>query len=92
MDPGLPAAESRPKSPQPPNPLRMFGVLVPPALRRAQSSAIVMTEEVLPQLASVDAEMREMEIRIRRARKYYKREREKGNVDVGVVEEMNGKN
>jgi hypothetical protein len=60
----------------------MFGILVPPALRSAQSSSITMVERVIPQLASVDAEMREMEIRIRRARKYYKREMERGNVLV----------
>lgn len=39
-----------------------------------------MIENVIPALASVDAEMRDVEIRIRRARKYYKRgvEREMG--------------
>jgi hypothetical protein len=43
-----------------------------------------MVERVIPQLASVDAEMRETEIRIRRARKHYKRDLERGE-GVGSV-------
>jgi hypothetical protein len=71
----------------------MFGILVPAALRSAQSSAVTMVEKVIPQLASVDAEMREMEIRIRRARKYYKRDVERGlaNVDVKEKVEVEGR-
>jgi hypothetical protein len=60
--------------PSPKNPLNMFGILVPPSLRSAQASAIIMVSSAIPQLASIDAEMREIEIRIRRARKHHKRE------------------
>lgn len=51
------------------DPIRWFGILVPPALRAAQSvfkSAVL--EDVGP-LLRVDAEMKEVEIEIRRARK-----------------------
>ena len=62
--------------PSPKNPLNMFGILVPPTLRSAQASAITMVSSIAPQLASVDAEMRSLEIQIRRARKFHKRELE----------------
>jgi hypothetical protein len=52
------------------DPLRQFGVLVPQALRLAQSEAEKMVMEIVPQLVSVDQEMREVEIQVRRARKY----------------------
>jgi hypothetical protein len=52
------------------DPLRMFGILTPQALRVAQSESIKMVEDVIPRLVSVDAEMKELEIKIRRARKY----------------------
>lgn len=58
----------------PKNPLNMFGILVPQSLRSAQASAITMVEQVIPQLASLDAVMKETEISIRRARKHHKRE------------------
>jgi hypothetical protein len=66
-----PIPKAPPKPPQ--NPLHMFGVLVPSSLRSAQRSAITMVSSVIPQLAGIDAEMKEMEIRIRRARKHHKR-------------------
>lgn len=64
------------REPSSKNPLNMFGILVPPFLRSAQASAVTMVSSVIPQLASIDAEMREVEIRIRRARKYHKRDLE----------------
>jgi hypothetical protein len=67
----------------------MFGILVPPSLRAAQKSAISMVEDVIPQLASTDAEMRELEIQIRRARKRYKRElAEKPMKEMSALEAM----
>jgi len=62
------------KNSAPKNPLNMFGILVPQPLRSAQTSAITLVEEVLPQLASIDALMKEKEIQIRRARKHHKRD------------------
>jgi hypothetical protein len=47
----------------------MFGILTPQALRLAQGGAIKMAEDVVPKLVSIDAEMKEVEIKIRRARK-----------------------
>ena len=58
------------KSPaKPKDPIRMFGILTPKALRLAQGGAIKMVEEIVPELVSIDAEMKEVEIKIRRARK-----------------------
>lgn len=51
------------------NPLRWFGVLVPQALRDAQSEAVRTVEDILPRLASVQAGMAQVEIEVRRARK-----------------------
>jgi hypothetical protein len=62
--------ENAKTSPATKDPLRMFGLLTPPALRQAQSESIKFVEDVIPRLVSIDNEMKEMEIRIRRARKY----------------------
>jgi hypothetical protein len=48
----------------------MFGILTPQALRIAQGRAVKMVEDIIPQLVSVNAEMKEVEIQIRRARKH----------------------
>ena len=55
---------------KPKDPLRMFGILTPQALRLAQGVAIKMVEEIVPKLVQLDAEMKEVEIKIRRARKF----------------------
>jgi hypothetical protein len=63
------------------DPLRMFGLLTPRTLREAQRESIRMVEDTVPKLLSVDAEMKEVEIRIRRARKWKaKAEAKEGNV------------
>ncbi len=55
------------------DPIRMFGLLnIPSSLRTAQSEAIKMVD-TMPQLVSVDAQMKEIEIQIRRARKHRSR-------------------
>lgn len=51
------------------DPLRWFGLVMPMALRQAQSQAIESVEKVIPRLASVSAEMAGIEIQVRRARK-----------------------
>ncbi|KAM3512850.1 hypothetical protein MY11210_003480 [Beauveria gryllotalpidicola] len=51
------------------DPIRWFGVLVPQALRDAQSHARRAVQDVMPRLASVQAEMAHVEIEVRRARK-----------------------
>jgi len=51
------------------DPIRMFGILnIPSSLRMAQNEAINMVN-IIPQLATIDAQMKETEIQIRRARK-----------------------
>jgi len=55
---------------RPRDPIRMFGILTPQALRIAQGRAVKMVEDIIPQLVSVNAEMKEVEIQIRRARKH----------------------
>lgn len=51
------------------NPIRWFGVLVPQALRDAQSQSVMVVEDIIPQLVSVEAQMAHLEIEVRRARK-----------------------
>jgi len=64
-----PEEEAEKSANKPKDPIRMFGILTPQALRLAQGGAIMMVEDVVPKLVSIDAEMKEVEIKIRRARK-----------------------
>ena len=57
------------KQKKPSNPLRWFGLLVPPALRAAQDQSVHAVDRVIPRLVSVNSEMLAVEIEIRRARK-----------------------
>jgi len=59
----------RKPKPKPADPLRWFGILTPLPLRQAQSNAIRVVEEVIPRLATLSAEMAEVELEVRRARK-----------------------
>jgi hypothetical protein len=65
-----PKGDAEEKERRPKDPICMFGILTPQALRLAQAGAIKMVEEIVPKLVEVDAEMKEMEIKIRRARKH----------------------
>lgn len=47
----------------------MFGILVPPSLRAAHAASDEMVRVLVPRIAQTDLEMREVELRIRRARK-----------------------
>lgn len=51
------------------DPLKWFGILVPPALRKSQDSFRNAATEVVPSLANVVNEMKSLEIEIRRTRK-----------------------
>lgn len=51
------------------DPLNWFGILVPSALRRTQSSFKTVAEEIVPRIATLDREMRQVEIEVRRVRK-----------------------
>lgn len=64
-------AEEKASSPQPKvvDPIRMFGILVPPALRSAQASFKEAIEGPLIRLAEVTGELRALEREIGRARK-----------------------
>lgn len=64
-------AEGKDGSPEPKavNPIRMFGILVPPALRSAQASLREAVDGPIPRLASVTGELRTLEREIGRARK-----------------------
>lgn len=55
------------------DPLRWFGILVPPALRTAQSTFIAAVEGPIPQLATIARDLRAQEIEIGRVRKQVKR-------------------
>ncbi|KAK7731342.1 hypothetical protein SLS57_001278 [Botryosphaeria dothidea] len=54
---------------RPDDPIRWFGILVPPALRSAQSTFVKTVEGPVPKLVNLAAEMRELEIEIGRTRK-----------------------
>ena len=51
------------------DPLNWFGILVSPALRISQSSFKEAVADVIPALASISKEMREVEIEVGRVRK-----------------------
>lgn len=51
------------------DPLDWFGILIPPALRTSQGNFKDAVSGLLPALASISKEMREVEIEVRRARK-----------------------
>jgi uncharacterized small protein (DUF1192 family) len=52
------------------DPLKIFGLLTPQSLKAAQNDAVRTVQELVPRLCEVDAEMKEVEIQIRRARKH----------------------
>jgi hypothetical protein len=54
---------------KPSDPLRWFGILSPMPLRQAQSKSIQAVEQIMPKLVAIKAEMADVEIRVRRARK-----------------------
>jgi len=55
------------------DPIRWFGVLVPPSLRSAQSSFIAVVQDSVPNLLNLQQEMRGLEIEIGRTRKSIKK-------------------
>ncbi|USP82800.1 hypothetical protein yc1106_10074 [Curvularia clavata] len=55
------------------DPLKWFGILVPPSLRAAQSTFVDAVEGPIPQLATIAREMRMQEIEIGRVRKQIKK-------------------
>ncbi|KAG9187884.1 hypothetical protein G6011_05755 [Alternaria panax] len=58
---------------KPADPLRWFGILVPPALRTAQSTFVSAVEGPVPQLATILRDLRTQEIEIGRVRKQIKK-------------------
>ncbi|KAF5594835.1 vacuolar ATPase assembly VMA22 [Fusarium subglutinans] len=63
------ASSTEKKRKQNKNPLQWFGLLAPMPLRMAQTHSVTAVEEVIPRLVSVNAEMLNLEIEVRRARK-----------------------
>ena len=55
------------------DPLKWFGILVPPALRTAQSTFVYAVEGPIPQLATIAKDLRTQEIEIGRVRKQIKK-------------------
>jgi hypothetical protein len=55
------------------DPIRWFGILVPPALRSAQAFFISGVEGPIPQLATIARDLRTQEIEIGRVRKQIKK-------------------
>ncbi|KAI1841238.1 hypothetical protein JX266_012550 [Neoarthrinium moseri] len=52
------------------DPLQWFGILTPMPLRQAQGQSIQAVEQVIPKLVSVNSQMAQLEIEVRRARKH----------------------
>ena len=50
------------------DPLRWFGILVPPALRAAQGSFTTVTVDLVPKLVQVEQQLQALEKQIREAR------------------------
>lgn len=61
------STEKKPKKVK--NPLHWFGLFAPMPLRTAQTQSIQVVEQIIPRLVSVNAEMLNVEIEVRRARK-----------------------
>ncbi|ETS76785.1 hypothetical protein PFICI_12172 [Pestalotiopsis fici W106-1] len=57
------------KAPRRKNPLQWFGLLAPLPLRQAQAQNVKAVEDIIPRLVTVNAEMEQVEIAVRRARK-----------------------
>ena len=68
-------SEAGPKKQNARDPLRWFGVLTPLSLRQTQACAAEAVDQVIPRLASLSAEMQNLEIQVRRARKKRAKER-----------------
>ncbi|EQB53800.1 hypothetical protein GCG54_00006623 [Colletotrichum gloeosporioides] len=51
------------------DPIRWFGILAPMPLRQAQTLSVKAVQDVIPRLVSVQAEMKHVEIEVRRAQK-----------------------
>ncbi|KAM3070187.1 hypothetical protein ACMFMG_003775 [Clarireedia jacksonii] len=52
------------------DPLKMFGLFIPQALRLTQVDSIKIVEDIIPRLVNTEKEMAALEIQIRRARKF----------------------
>ncbi|KAK7923237.1 hypothetical protein PG985_007308 [Apiospora marii] len=51
------------------DPLRWFGLITPMPLRQAQAQSVQAVGDIVPRLVSINAEMAQVEIEVRRARK-----------------------
>jgi hypothetical protein len=67
------AKEEAKSTEKPADPLRWFGILVPPALRTAQSTFVSAVEGPIPQLATIVKDLRTQEIEIGRVKKQIKK-------------------
>lgn len=65
-DPAQPIQQGPPKLR---DPITMFGILTPPALRAAQSSFVKAVEGPVPRLVELGARLRALEVEVGRARK-----------------------
>jgi coiled-coil domain-containing protein 115 len=65
--------ESQVEYHSPKDPLRWFGILVPPALRQAQSSFVAAVDGPIPEIATLTKDLRRQEVDIARVRKQIKK-------------------
>jgi len=64
------------------DPLSWFGILTPAPLRQARDQAVDTVEHIIPRLASVSAQMKAVEVEVRRARKKRAKAAEGKKADV----------
>jgi coiled-coil domain-containing protein 115 len=62
-------ANVNPPQKAPRDPLKWFGLITPSAIRQAHTQSVQAVEEVIPRLVSINTEMAQVEIEVRRARK-----------------------
>ncbi|KAK4040884.1 hypothetical protein C8A01DRAFT_35056 [Parachaetomium inaequale] len=84
----IPNPKPKPKSA---DPLRWFGILTPLPLRQAQGHAIKAVEDIIPRLATLNAEMAGVELEVRRARKRRAKVERAEEKRVADLEEKMGK-
>ena len=71
------------------DPIKWFGILTPQSIRNAQAASIESVEQIIPKLITVNAQMLNVEIGVRRARKRKAKAEmaaEKGSTDITVPE------
>jgi coiled-coil domain-containing protein 115 len=66
-------SESAPEKQPPNDPIKWFGVLVPPSLKQAQKNFSSVVESSVPRVLNATGQLRQLEVEISRTRKAIKK-------------------